>query len=269
MSALTEDELCFFKREGYLVKKGVLDPELCARARERLWDDPPPSMKQDDPSTWVGPIKPEEESTDRRNYKRGHRWQYRQLGREPWMVNLLAKNPTVWGAAEQMLGKGRFPEPKGIRGIYCTLPYGDVKRKGRNLHVDAHPFNFGVVGYIDHVPQDGGGFTVWPKSHRKFFHDYHSRYRIESSPLVEKHREEFESSEEKSYQTFGEPGDVVFWHHRIGHMASHNYSGQIRKAVLYDFTLSDMPMLQEEPPGDDIWVDWADDIKDIAIDDED
>ena len=31
---LTEDEIRFFKREGYLVKKGALDPELCARARE-------------------------------------------------------------------------------------------------------------------------------------------------------------------------------------------------------------------------------------------
>jgi len=118
-------------------------------------------------------------------------------------------------------------------------------------------------------PQTGGGFTIWPKSHRKFFYDYHSRYRIEASPLADKHREEFQSREENSFQTFGEPGDIVFWHHRIGHMASHNYSRQIRKAVLYDFTLNDNHRLQEEPPGNNIWVDWTDEVQDVKIDDED
>ena len=267
MSVLTEDEIRFFKREGYLVKKGALDPELCARARERLWDDPPPSLKKDDPDSWVGPIKPEEESMDKSNYKRGYRWQYRKVGREPWMVELLAKNPVVWGAAEQMLGKGNFPEPRGVRGIYCTLPYGDVERQPRHLHVDAHAFNFAVVGYIDHVPEDGGGFTVWPKSHRTFFFDYQTRYLKEPLPRIEAHREAFQSCDENSYQTHGEPGDIVFWHHRIGHMASANYSRQIRKAVLYDFKLNDMPQLQEEPPGDDIWVDWTDDVRDVSIED--
>ena len=48
MSVLTEEEIRFFKREGYLIKKGVLDPKLCARARNRLWDDPPPSLNKDD-----------------------------------------------------------------------------------------------------------------------------------------------------------------------------------------------------------------------------
>ena len=266
MSVLTEEEIRFFKREGYLIKKGVLDPKLCARARNRLWDDPPPSLNKDDPDTWVGPIKAEEESDDRSNFKRGYRWQYRKLGREPWMIELLARNPVVWGAAEQMLGKERFPEPKGIRGIYCTLPYGNVERRPRNLHVDAHAFNLAVVAYIDYVPQDGGGFTVWPQSHRKFYYDYHSRYRNEPTPDLERDRAHFHAREENSYQTSGEPGDVIFWHHRMGHMASHNYSRQIRKAILYDFILNDMPQLQEQPPGDDIWVDWSDDIRDVSID---
>ena len=64
MGPLTEDEIRFFKTNGYLIKRGVMDPELCARARERLWDDPPPSMKKNDPDTWVGPIKEEEESSE-------------------------------------------------------------------------------------------------------------------------------------------------------------------------------------------------------------
>ena len=49
-------------------------------------------------------------------------------------------------------------------------------------------------------------------------------------------------------------------------MASHNYSSQIRKAVLYDFTLKEMPHLQELPPGDDIWADWGDAVRAVGVD---
>ena len=36
---LTAEEMARFKREGYsyLIKRNVLDPELCARAREIFW----------------------------------------------------------------------------------------------------------------------------------------------------------------------------------------------------------------------------------------
>jgi len=34
---LTEDQLAFFKKNGYLMLADILDSELCAEARERLW----------------------------------------------------------------------------------------------------------------------------------------------------------------------------------------------------------------------------------------
>jgi len=267
MGVLTEDDIRFFKREGYLIKQGAMDSDLCARARERLWDDPPQSMTKDDPESWVGPIKPDEESDDSENLKRGFGWRYRRLGREPWMADMLPRSEFVRSAAEQLLGKDRFILPERVRGIYCTLPQaGDAERKPRHLHVDAHPFNFAIVGYIDDVYPDGGGFTIWPTSHCKFFFDYHSRYANEPAPQFQADRDEFLSDESNSFQTFGGPGDIVFWHHRIGHMASVNYTKQIRKAVLCDFRLHDMPRLQEQPPGDDIWVDWSDEMRAVSID---
>ena len=39
---------------------------------------------------------------------------------------------------------------------------------------------------------------------------------------------------------------VVFWHHRIGHAAGHNYSRQIRQAVWYDFRKTELEQTQEE-----------------------
>lgn len=265
MGVLSEDDIRFFKREGYLIKRGVMDPDLCARARERLWDEPPPSIKRDDPESWVGPIKPEEESDDPENLKKGFGWRYRRLGKEPWMAEMLPRSEFVKSAADQLLGEGRYILPERVRGIYCTLPQPEgAERKPRHLHVDAHPFNFAIVSYIDTVEPDGGGFTVWPKSHQKFFFDYHSRYANEPTPQLEVDRAEFLSDEANSYQTFGEAGDIVFWHHRMGHMASINYTKQIRKAVLTDFKLIDLPQLQEQPPGDDIWVDWSDEVKGIT-----
>ena len=135
MGPLTEDEIRFFKTNGYLIKRGVMDPELCARARERLWDDPPPSMKKNDPDTWVGPIKEEEESSEGKNLKRGFGWRYRMLGKEQFMVDMLPGNEFVNGVAEQLLGKDKFVPIKGVRGIYCTLPQPKgVERVGHVAH---------------------------------------------------------------------------------------------------------------------------------------
>ena len=155
MGPLTEDEIRFFKTNGDQIKRGVMDPELCARARERLWDDPPPSMKKNDPDTWVGPIKEEEESSEGKNLKRGFGWRYRMLGKEQFMVDMLPGNEFVHGVAEQLLGKDKFVPIKGVRGIYCTLPQPKgVERKPMNTHVDAHAFNFAIASYIDDVPPD-------------------------------------------------------------------------------------------------------------------
>ena len=174
---LTTDEMRFFKRNGYLIKRGVLDPDLMERARARLWDGAPPGRRRDDPATWVGPFREDEENADRDNHRRGFRWNFREPGGEPWMVRLLATDPTVWAMAEQMLGEGQLGQPARIRGIYCTLlPYGDHPPQALGCHTDAHPFHLGVVGYIDDVPPNGGSFMVWPESHRAFYPTFTSQY---------------------------------------------------------------------------------------------
>ncbi|MDE2728364.1 MAG: hypothetical protein OXI19_10080, partial [Gemmatimonadota bacterium] len=56
MVRLTDDDIRFFVREGYLVKRGVLDPELMARGRERMWSNLPPPLEREKPETWIGPF---------------------------------------------------------------------------------------------------------------------------------------------------------------------------------------------------------------------
>ena len=38
------------------------------------------------------------------------------------------------------------------------------------------------MGYIDDVPPEGGGFMVWPGSHKSFYYDYKSQYKNEPTP---------------------------------------------------------------------------------------
>ena len=52
---LTADQIAQFKRDGFLILRGVLDPALCRQARDDMWDviqTRLPRMKRDDPSTW-------------------------------------------------------------------------------------------------------------------------------------------------------------------------------------------------------------------------
>ena len=81
---LSTEDLRFFKENGYLIKRGVLDPDLCARARDRLWQGAPPRLRRDDPDTWVGPFRPEEENEDGSNHRKGFRWNFREPGTEDW-----------------------------------------------------------------------------------------------------------------------------------------------------------------------------------------
>ena len=53
---LTEEQIARFKRDGLLVLPGVLDADLCRRARDQMWEiigEHRPAMRRDDPATWV------------------------------------------------------------------------------------------------------------------------------------------------------------------------------------------------------------------------
>ena len=261
---LSKEEMYFFKKNGYLIKRKVLDPQLMERARTRLWDGAPPGRTRQDPASWVGPFKPEEESGDSSNARRGFRWNFREPGDEPWMVRLLATDPAIWAMAEQMLGAGQLVQPQRIRGIYCTLPYGDEPAKPTSCHCDGHPFHLGVVGYIDRVPPGGGSFMVWPGSHRAFYPTFTTKYCRDTTEEHDKVRETF--NKQTPVDTHGEAGDIVFWHNRLGHMASCNTSAQLRQAVLYDFCKLDLESTQNDPPQSDMWRDWSAEMRAIAID---
>ena len=270
---LTTEDMRFFKREGYLIKRGAMNPQLMARAQEQIWEKATPSMKHDDPSTWVGPVKAEEEVDGEQLMAKNYRWHNYAMGTQDWVIEMLATNANVFGMAEQLLGKGQVIVPQMIRGIYCTLPYDDHSIDHNDCHTDAHTFQLGVVGYIDDVRPDSGGFRVWPGSHRPLYHAFDSQYLNEPNAAYDETLERVRRGE--SVDCHGAAGDVVFWHQRLGHMAGHNYSSNIRQAALYDFCSVELgdfwrkervpTPIMLEPPQANMWKDWSPQLQALDI----
>ena len=256
MALLTKEDIHFFKSEGYLIKRGILDPSRMERAREAFWQAIPSEIERNVPETWARQLPVREEPP---NSMGGHVWNYREIGSEDWMIQLLPLNPKVWSMAEQLLGKGTLCSPDGIRGIYATFPKGDEPVETPTCHCEGHPFHLGIVGYIDRVYPHGGGLKVWPGSHRRFYYAYEGRYAAERDRRYNDNAEYFN---QRPYVDFyGEAGDIVFWHHRLAHSGGHNHSRQIRLAVFYDFIKQDMEEKLNFPPAEDMWEDWSEEVR--------
>lgn len=262
---LTAQQISFFKREGYLVLHGVLDENLMKMAREAVWDEIQQGIDRNDPATWIGP--------GSSGFRSGV-----GVADKPWLVDMLPANPTVAGVAAQLLGKDRVVPPgTTIRGINCNLPFGkERKHQGTRidqLHVDAHPFNLGCIAYFDDVEPGGGGFTVHPGSHRRFWKTFELQYdtlqrRADSDYLKEHqhHTAEYHQIREDCHaggkvELTGKAGTCIFWHHRLAHQAGENHGMTIRCAALHDFHRVDLQESRERPPARDMWVDWSDEVK--------
>ena len=293
---LSDDQIGFFKTQGYLIIQGAMDPTRCARVRDLMWQALPPTadLRREDAATHIGPFTEADESTDSRHVRQGQRWLNRFLGVNPEVIDLIYSE-SICAMAQQLLGgtlrqavsdgipmgsygpawPGGPVDPalgnQGARGVYCTLPYGNVPRTPDQCHTDGHPFQLGVVGLIDDCPSEGGAFKVWPGSHRLLYPTFRLRYdqpRIPAYPHLPKltgivhspaYLEALAQLDQESVpvECWGSAGDIVFWHHRLAHMAGHNYSAYIRQAVLADFWTDALDELRARPVDVDMWQDWS------------
>ena len=274
MNKLTQEEISFFKREGYLFKRGVMDPELMARARERKWKGAPPRMKKDDPTTWFGPFRPDEEDEGPENRRLDYMWKYREPATEEWIIRMLATDPAIWGWVEQLLGKREVKRPEKIRGIYCRLPEGDVPEKPTVCHCDLSPDNavkdvmaprLGLVGLIAPIPPCGGAFTVWPGTHRIVYDLF---LNLEERERVETYKERLiQFNDQTRVEGCGEAGDILFWHGFLAHIAGWNRSEkiQLREAVLCDYKKQENEELAVQRPHEDMWREWSEETRSAPL----
>ena len=277
MSPLTADEIRFFKREGYLIKRGVLDPEPMARARERKWAGAPTRMKRDDPNTWFGPFRADEELGESPvNYRSGFTWKYTAPAYEPWIVAMFATDPLLLGWAEQLLGRGEIEVPERIRGIYCQLPEGELPPRPTVCHCDVTPDRLhstplsellapglGAVGLIADIPPAGGAFTVWPGTHR-VIHDLllHTEGLARNEAYK---RRIIEFNADPRVEGHGAAGDVLLWHRLLAHPAGWNRSQriQLREAVLCDYRKRAAALPDPDGPFEEMWRGWSHEVRSL------
>lgn len=294
---LTQAQVLFFVEHGYLILPGFMDATLCAAARDVLWrGNRSCRLDRADPSTWVGPFAPADETSDPAqlfvNGRRGFRWHYGECGGEPAVMDALPR--AVLPLVEQLLGAGQtarpaaspaVPEqgervwmPKWSRGIYCTLPGAPHRQPGTNgVHTDSHPLHIGAVGYIDDCAPGGGAYSVWPGSHREFFPTFEYQYsqRRPEGRWSGQWNERLGSPEyiatlkcvksRAPVECCGPTGTVVLWHGRLGHEAAPNFRGsRIRQAILYDFSREDMQAMDSKPPSASMWRDWSKEVQQLA-----
>ena len=286
MPQLTDEELAFFAREGYVVKEAVMDPEDCARLRDRMWEhNPTTTLHRERPESWIGPL-PEEDAGEigmGANKWGGYRWQLRETGGEDLTMNALPRR--CFAIAEQMLGKGGAEWPEGgefggriapggrfisrrgqnCRGTYVTLPYGpDVERtplrEQPGIHFDSSlsddslsASRFLVIGLIDETPPRCGGFTLYPRSAHRFY-ELALQLRREgiraSSPEAAARTQELVAAikvDTEPVDCYGPAGTCVFMHRATAHTVQENYSDVLRQSVLYDFDCSTSTVWRGEP----------------------
>ena len=293
---LDTQQMRFFKTNGYLILRGVMDSTLCQRVRDLMWQALPAdvSLRRENPSSFIGPFSEQDQCSDERHLRAGYRWLNRYLGVNADVISLIYSE-SICAMAQQLTGgnlrqavvnglpmgsygtawPGGPTDPalgnEGARGVYCTLPRGNQAREPDGCHTDGHPFQLGVVGLIDDCPQDGGAFKVWPGSHTRLFSTFALRYDQPRIPFYS-HLPGFKGiahsdaylvelerviKEIEPIECHGQAGDIVFWHHRLAHAAGQNNSDQIRQAVLADFWTEDLDYLRTKSVAADMWDDWS------------
>eukprot|EP01044_Picomonas_judraskeda_P019203 COSAG03_NODE_3995_length_1726_cov_2.119238_2_plen_213_part_00 len=112
---LTPEELRQFVLHGYLIKRGVLDQQGCAAARDAFWaSNRSRTVQRSDRASWVGGF-PKEESVREpesggRLTQSGAMWIYREPMGDPLLLDLVPRRVMPW--LEQLLGEGQVTQPE-------------------------------------------------------------------------------------------------------------------------------------------------------------
>ncbi len=252
---LSAEEIHQFKTRGYLVKRGLMPAGDAKRAVDRCWELLPPRFDRHRPETWSGPVT---DSCDTRDLaERLGKLKFRECLRgERWIYDLLVANRAVRRVVEQLLGPGQVAEPRYVRGFYPIFPDPSLKIRLPRPHLDRHAFQVGVVAYLERVDFGGGGFTVWPGSHRLTYHGFATR---EDDVRRRALRAKMDRAMRNTapVEIVGGVGTAVFWHHRLLHAAGRNRSRRVRQAMLGDFSRKDLDSTRCLSPPRDMWEGWA------------
>ena len=160
---------------------------------------------------------------------------------------------------------GELRPSSRTRGVYALFPTTSADDEESRIvralgpHTDQVCQQLNACAYLDDVPPRGGGFTVYPGSHR-IMHRAH-RLAANWSPLPT-FRDAMRQvvAEIEPFELAGRKGDVIFWHGRTVHSAGAHLSRDIRWALFADFT-HDRETLSDEEHRDAGLYEWFKDAK--------
>ena len=293
--ALNDDEISFFRENGFLVKTGLVDIPSCERALSRVWDyvmqhvvdmsDKENNLDRNDRSTWLNPSWRTMPPAPKSGFYEGRQpifaygiaLKLHRLGSEDFLVDLLPRNPKVRSIAELLLSSSLRRSTR-TRGVYALFPRERTEsaKPGRlGPHTDRVCQQLNTCLYLDDVLPRGGGFTVYPGSHRIMYraHERDANWSpLDSFP----DRMNEVVSTIKPLELIANKGDVIFWHGRTVHTAGIHHNEDIRWAVFGDYC-EDRPVLTDDehraagqyewfkdtelyrtdwPVDDDMWAHW-------------
>ena len=254
---LSSEQIRAFFDVGYCVAHVTVPAALVERAAATVWKLSPPSFDPTNRQTWTGLFK---DCCKTQTIKdRAGRVKFREcLRAEEWLYDLTAGNAQIVAAVTDLIGDPLAPEY--VRGLYPVFP---TRRGTAEGHCDRHKFQVGVVLYLSDVLPQGGGFTVWPGSHR-IIAKHHATLGGENRLPSFGDALADVQARIRPVELSGPAGMVVFWHHRIVHTAGINTRDTVRHATLCDFKNADF-LAAADRPDVDMWFGWSPQITRLAL----
>jgi len=248
-----------FDRDGYALARGVFDPGECAVMRAFIRSLLPSGWDAARPETWRGRAR--DCCTNLPLYARHGllRYKDRKGFADAAPASTVYANERMMRLASSLAA--RPIERMRLRGLHPVFPIGGhislddwfggrLSNAGwpRMLaelrfprppqapifgHLEVHMLDLGAMAYFSDTDENGGAFAVWPGSHAVFADAFESRESFLARPAY--HRLQKAFSRRAPRKIAAAAGDVVFFHPRLMHSNTVNYSRRIRYAGVLDF----------------------------------
>ncbi|MFT5365642.1 MAG: hypothetical protein ACI8V2_000582 [Candidatus Latescibacterota bacterium] len=259
---LSPEEVEHFKTNGFIVKKGLIDPSDLERVADCVWSAAAElgfPFDRNDPATYTLPkdhglfpqTEPKHTYHDGAgipNYfggkTSGWTWRHYTPCTEDWFLERTARHANVQAVVQQLIGSNVRPSQR-CRGLYSVFPQASDADPVLSSHTDGVASQLNCMIYAADCPPHGGGFTLWPGSHRSCYYHMETEYNMEAKAGYKEMLAKIKATV-TPVEIAAEAGDCCFWHPRSVHSAGANTSSHLRIVVPCDFQ-QDKPT-EEKPP---------------------
>lgn len=256
---LSETERQSLERDGFLRISGAIDPEDSDVIIDYIWKQLPERFDRSDQGTWTGRIKdccnnlPLYQTKGLVRFKDKHgfakvpeirRGTYDNsrlldiltaaVGRPLERIRVRGLHPnfpmTPWVALNEVLGNRIHGQADGPAWQFLKIPR--PPQIPITPHLDAHPFEYSSMLYLDDVDEEAGGLAVWPGSHRLFAHAFESEFHFLPNRAYKRLLQLLQRF--RPITIGGRKGDLIVFHNRLLHSNTFNFSRRIRYGLLID-----------------------------------